>query len=114
MHRLDYMIPLPTKPRVPFWVFFALLTLNVGVAVYCLTHDRHVFTAIGGALVGGTLLWNFHRALNHDEISAGSGRRPMFTRAGSPVGYWVSFTLYAFLYVLCLVIPPLVRYSDSR
>lgn len=70
MHRLDYMAPFPTRPRVPPWVFLAMLTLNIGVAVYCLTHDRHVFAAIGGVLVGGTLLWNLHRALNHDEISA--------------------------------------------
>ena len=114
MHRLDYMTPPPTKPRVSLWVFSVLLASNVGVAVYCLTHDRHAFTAIGGLVVGGALLWNFHRALNHDEISAGSGRRPMFTRAGSPVGYWISLILYAALYVRCLVIPPLVRYSDSR
>lgn len=113
MHHLDYMTPLPKNARVPVWVFFALLTLNVGVAVYCLTHDRHAFTAVGGLLVGGTLLWNFHRALNYDEISAGNGRRPMFTRADSPLGYWLSLALYSVLYVLCLVIPPLVRYSDS-
>ena len=114
MHRLDYMTPLPTKPRVPAWVFLVLFALNVGVAVYCLTHDRHEFTAVGGVLVGGTLLWNFHRALNHDEISAGSGQRPLFTGERSPVGYWVSLAFYAALYVLCIVIPPLVRYSDSQ
>ena len=95
-------------------MFFALLALNVGVAVYCLTHDRHAFAAIFGLVFGGALLWNIHRALNYDEISAGSGQRPLFTREHSPLGYWISLTLYALLYVLCVIIPPLVRYSDSQ
>lgn len=108
------MTPSAMKRRVPLWVFFMLLALNVSVAVYCLTHDRHAFTAIGGLLFGGALLWNIHRALNHDEISAGSGQRPFFIRQRSPVGYWFWFTLHVVLYVLCVVIPLLVRYSDSR
>ena len=108
------MTPLTKKARFPLWLFFALLVLNVGVSVFSLTHGRHAFTAIGGLLFGSALLWNINRALNHDEISAGCGQRPLFTREHSPLGYWVSLTLYAFLYVLCIVIPPFVRYSESQ
>ena len=112
MHRLDYMTPIQRRVRYPRWMFYVLFVMNVGVAVYCFTHDRHAFTAVGGMIVGGALLWNLYHALNHDEIQGGR-HQPFFTRIGSPFGYWVSLVLYAVLYILTLVVPPIVRYSDS-
>jgi len=107
------MTPIPRKPKFPRWVFFALFSLNVADAVYCLTHDRHAFTAIGGLVFAAALLWNLYHAVNHGIIPGSTGEPPLWTRTLSPVGFWFSLILYLVLYILSLLIPPLVRYSAA-
>jgi hypothetical protein len=70
--------------------------------------DTH---ALGALVFGAALLWNLHRAFNFDEISGGTRQPALWSRSRSPVGFWFSVILYAALYIMCLVVPLLVKYS---
>lgn len=111
MHRLDYMAHRPQKAKLSRLFMLVPLTLNIGVAVYCLAYGRDAFAALGGLAFGAALLWNLHHAFNHDEFPSMAGQPPLWRRSRSPIGFWATAVFYVILYIACLLVPPLVRYS---